>query len=198
VLAIKKTDVALQVVWGEVYAPDFPDSEGDFMRADTIRDMAWGFMRKGLTDRIDVQHSQQESGSYVVESFIARDGDATFIPGSWVIGVKVPDPVIWAQIEKGELNGFSLDGFGFRQKTTIELELPELPELLKGETDHVDGHKHGFSVHFSEQGAFLGGQTGIAHDGHFHKILRGTVTEEAQGHTHRFSFVEGVLHARAA
>jgi hypothetical protein len=29
--------------------------------------------------------------AYVVESSIARDDDGLFIPGAWVLGVKVPD-----------------------------------------------------------------------------------------------------------
>ena len=40
--------------------------------------------------------------------------------------------------------------------------------------------------------------TGPGPDGHVHKILRGTATEETDGHSHRFSFVEGVLHAQVA
>jgi hypothetical protein len=53
-LTIKKQDDALQVVWGEVYAPGFPDSQGDFMTAETVREMAWRFMRKSDTreDRV--------------------------------------------------------------------------------------------------------------------------------------------------
>jgi hypothetical protein len=37
-------------------------------------------MRKGALGKIDVQHDRRESGSYVVESFIARDDDSVFIP----------------------------------------------------------------------------------------------------------------------
>ena len=113
-MAISKVDAELQIVYGEVYAPDFPDSEGDYMTRETIREMAHTFMRKSLGGNIDVQHSQERSGAYVVESFIARDDDSVFIPGSWVIGVKVPDPELWAQIKSGELNGFSLDGKAMR------------------------------------------------------------------------------------
>lgn len=193
----KKTDDELQVVWGEVYAPGFPDSQGDFMTAEGIRQMAWNFMKKQALHKVDVQHCQQESGSYIVESFIAREGDPVFIPGSWVVGVKIPDPEIWGLVKSGELNGFSLDGFGIRRKTTLEIEMPE---VLKGETDMVDDHTHGFSVRFGENGEFLGGETLPSLDGHMHAIVKGTVTEPAGAtpHTHRFSFVEGVLDAQAA
>jgi Putative phage serine protease XkdF len=93
------------VVWGEVYAPGFPDSQGDFMTAETVREMTWRFMRKSDMGKIDIAHGQQKSGSYVVESFIARDDDSTFIPGAWVIAVKVPDPAVWQMVNSGKLIG---------------------------------------------------------------------------------------------
>ena len=189
---IKKLDKEEQVVFGEVYAPGFPDSQGDYMSAEQIKKMAYNFMRKGVTSNIDVEHTQQRSGSYVVESFIARDDDPVFIPGSWVIGVKVPDPKVWGLVKSGELNGFSLDGCGIR---TDSVFVVEMPELLKGETTDSAGHRHVFTVKFDQAGNFLGGQTDPGPDGHIHVIKRGTVTEPAALHSHRFSFVEGVLNA---
>ena len=194
-MAISKLDHELQVVYGEVYAPGFPDSQGDYMTRETIREMAFEFMRKGNGANIDVQHSQEQSGAYVVESFIARDDDSVFIPGSWVIGVKVPDPELWAQIKSGELNGFSLDGKAMRVDSVLEIDMPD---FLRGETEAAAGHSHTFHVRYDDQGNFLGGMTGPGPDGHVHKILRGTATEDTDGHSHRFSFVEGVLHAQAA
>jgi hypothetical protein len=189
-IQIKKFDRDEQVVFGEVYAPGFPDSQGDYMSPEEIKKMAYNFLRKGHVGNIDDDHSQVPNGSYVVESFIARPDDPTFIPGSWVLGVKVPDEAVWHRVKSGELNGFSLDGFGQRTEKPIVLEMPE---LLKGETDNVEDHTHSFVVKFDRQGNFLGGMTNPAADGHLHRIIRGTVTEPAQGHVHRFSFVEGVL-----
>lgn len=192
---LTKFDDEQQLVYGEVYAPGFPDSQGDFMTRETIQVMAHDFMRRGLVSKIDVNHSQQESGCYVVESFIARDNDDTFIPGSWVLGVKVPDTQTWSLIKSGELNGFSLDGVGVRVDTVIEVEMPE---TISGETVESDGHRHRFFVKYDKDGNFLGGRTDRAPDGHWHEILRGTATELTGGHSHRFSFVEGVLNAQAA
>ena len=191
---IKKLDDEEQVVFGEVYAPNFPDSQGDVMSREEVKKMAYNFLRKGVTSNIDVNHSQDPSGSYVVESFIARDGDPIFIPGSWVIGVKVPDAAVWKMVKSGELNGFSLDGYGVRTPTTFSVEMPE---LLKGETMTEGNHSHQFVVKYDRQGNFLGGYTNPASDGHVHQIVRGTVTEPSSGHVHRFSFVEGVLNVAA-
>ena len=193
-IQIKKLDQEEQVVFGEVYAPGFPDSQNDFMSPEEIKKMAYNFVRKGLASNIDVNHTQMPSGSYVVESFIAREGDPTFIPGSWVLGVKVPDPTVWQMVKSGELNGFSLDGIGVRTPKSLVIEMPE---LLKGETEGVRGHTHSFVVKYDQHGNFLGGYTNPALDGHMHQIVRGTVTEPTNGHAHRFSFVEGVLNVAA-
>ena len=193
-IQIKKLDHEEQVVFGEVYAPGFPDSQGDFMTPEEIKKMAYNFLRKGAPSNIDVNHSQEPSGSYVVESFIAREGDPIFIPGSWVLGVKVPDETVWQMVKSGDLNGFSLDGFGVRTPTTFAIEMPE---LLKGETMPEGNHSHQFVVKYDRSGNFLGGYTNPASDGHTHLIVRGTVTEPSHGHVHRFSFVEGVLNVAA-
>ncbi len=194
-LSIKKSDDDLQVVYGEVYAPNFPDSQGEFMTVATVRNMGWGFLMKGNVTKIDVQHNQKMAGCFVVESFIAREGDPTFIPDAWVIGVYVPDKELWGLIKSGELNGFSLDGYGARVATEITLEIPE---LLKGETDEVEGHTHEFYAVYDAEDNFVGGNTSKAEDGHQHVIISGTATEYAgnPSHRHRFSFVEGILNAQ--
>lgn len=195
-MGIQKADDELQMVWGEAYAPGFPDSQGDFMTAETVRNMAYGFMRKMALDAVDTNHSREKNGSVILESFIARDNDDTFIPGSWVIGVHIPDQGVWDLVKSGELNGFSIDGKGFRVEKTLEVEMPD---TLTGDTSTAeDGHSHTFYVKFDAEGHFIGGQTSAAEDGHTHVISRGTCTDDAQGHSHRFSFVEGVLNVQTA
>jgi hypothetical protein len=194
VLSFKKTDAEMQVVWGEVFAPGIPDSQGDVMDVDDIREMMFRFMKADRLKKIDVRHSTAESGAAVVECFQARDGDPDFIPGSWVLGVWCPSEV-WAEVKKGDLNGFSLDGMGIRVDTTIELEMPE---QLVGETSETDGHLHAFVVKYDHAGNYLGGSTGPGgKDGHTHSIVKGAATETTQGHNHRFSYVEGLLDAQA-
>lgn len=194
---IKKTDAEQQLVFAEVYAPMLVDAHEDFMSAETIRNMAYDFMRKGLTDAVDTNHDREKNGSYIVESFIARDDDTIFIPGSWVVGIKV-DNETWALVKSGEINGFSLDGMGVKNPTTLEINIPS---SIVGETDEgSDGenlHKHKFIVTFNEDGDFVGGNTTVALDGHFHRIVNGTITEAAgtPPHTHRYAFVEGIIEA---
>lgn len=200
-VAFKKAEADLQIVWGEVYAPVLmPDSQNDFASAETIRDMCYGFMAKGDMYAIDTEHDKEANGCYVVECFVAREGDPDFIPGSWVMGVKIPDPELWGLVKSGEINGFSLDGVGIQVPTLVEVDVPELLTGMTGVNSEGDytgvAHEHEFFVKFDENGNFLGGVTDVGPDGFAHQIKRGTVTETANGHNHRFSFIEGILSAR--
>lgn len=186
---IKKADAELQIVFGEVLAPGLVDAQGDCMSAEEIRKTAYRFLQKGRQGAVDTNHDRATNGSHVVESFIARDGDSTFIPGAWVIGVRVPDPALWARIKKGELNGFSFEGIGLRATTTVQIDIPD---SVAGSSQEAAGHSHRFVVSFDEAGHFLGGETDEV-AGHRHGIVKGTVTEESAGHFHRYSFAERLL-----
>lgn len=186
---IRKSDKKKQIVYGEVYIPDIPDSDGEFMNREEIEKMAHGFMANQKTHKIDIQHDNKEYGLYAVESFIARKGDETFIEGSWVLGVHIPYADIWELVEKGELNGFSLEALVSKKQVEIELTLPV---LLTGITEESDGHVHHYSVFIDEDGNFSGGSTNEV-EGHSHTISRGTATDKTNGHSHRYSFVEYLL-----
>lgn len=185
-MEIKKLDEELQIVYAEVYVPGIPDSDNDFMSVETVREMAHNFLAEGRVAKIDHEHSRDTITAAVVESFVARKGDPDFIADSWVAGVKIFDPEIWELVKSGEINGFSLDGIGQGKDTELEIEIPE---FVKGETIEEAGHSHIFQVRFDEEGEFLGGQT-IDDSDHTHLIKRGTITEKANDHAHRFSFVE--------
>lgn len=185
----KKLDDAKQVLYSEVYAPGVPDSQGDFMTADEIEQMAWNFMQSGNLRNIDREHDQRfVHGDCIVESFIARTADPDFIPGAWVVAIHVPDPLQWSLVKNGTYNGLSMDGDADRLDKNIELEMPD---KLEGMTSVTNDHEHRFVVAYSPTGEFLGGITDVV-DGHQHTISRGTVTDEADGHTHRFSYVEQI------
>jgi hypothetical protein len=178
-----------RIVWGEVYVPNVPDSDGDYMNEETIRKMAYKFMQSLRLKNIDVQHNNAAIlGACVVESFIARKGDPDFIESSWVVGVHVPDDATWGKIKKGEINGFSIEALVSGSPSTLELEIPP---VIRGLTSKSEDHEHEFFVSYDHVGKFLGGRTNTV-DGHFHLIKQGTVTEEERGHAHRFSYVESV------
>lgn len=178
-----------RMVWAEVYAPDRPDAHNEFMDRETIRKMAHDFMRSGKLDQIDMCHDNKVvKGCHVVESFIARDDDPVFIPGSWVAGVHIPDDDTWEKVKKGELNGFSIEAFVEMEEVEVEMEIDP---VVTGKTSihKDDDHEHTFSVAYGDDGKFLGGKTNVV-NGHYHVIKAGTVTEVADGHRHKFSSVD--------
>jgi hypothetical protein len=199
VVTFSKNDEMLQIAYAEVYTPNVPDSHGDFMRSDEIRKMAHDFLARGLTKNVDVEHDNELRDCAIVESFIAREGDPDFIPGSWVAGVHIADPELWDQVRKGEINGFSLQGVGMTTPSQVEIDVPS---DVKGLTVKSEGdeHWHAFSVRFDDAGNFIGGTTiATFPEGaidHVHAIKHGTITEpygeDDANHTHRFSFVEGL------
>lgn len=199
-ISVKKADEELQIVWGEVYVPDIPDTQDEFMTAIEIEKMAHKFMMHGLTvGAVDVQHDGKiRQGCYVVESFIARKGDPDFIEGAWVAAVKILDEELWAAVKSGELNGFSMQATVFSTEKEIELEIPE---LVKGKTQigsDGDDHRHTYTVKFDPEGEFLGGTTNVV-NGHKHVIRRRSITGEAadpvgealaDGHFHRYTLLD--------
>lgn len=191
---IKKFDDAEQLVWGEVYIPGYPDSQGDFMSPGSIKKTAYNFMKSSRMGAVDTNHDEIPNGSYIVENFIARKCDDIFIPDAWVAAVWVANDY-WPLVKSGDLNGFSLDGLAKREKTTLSMDIPD---ILKGDTSEDDGHSHVFFVKYDVKGQFLGGQTSYARDGHYHLIKAGTVTERSAGHSHRFSAIDSLIHHNLA
>lgn len=196
-IAFKKESAPKRMVWAEVYTPDVPDSDGEFMRAEEIEKMAYGFMRSMKLDAVDHMHDNiQVDGACVIESFIARKGDPDFNEGAWVVGMHIDNDETWDKVEKGEINGFSMEALV--HKTVLEVEL-ETPPVLAGKTmihkteGSEDAHDHDFMVAYGDDGRFLGGKTSPAgNPPHVHVIKRGTLTEEAAGHSHRFAHVDQV------
>jgi hypothetical protein len=193
--------VAKRLVWGEVVAPNRPilpdkgtTGPSEFMTAESIETMAYDFMRQLKLRQIDVQHNNKLTpGVTVVESFIARPGDPDFIEGAWVLGVHVDDDELWRQIEDGELNGYSMEAWVFRESVEVEIEIPP---IVTGSTDEVDGHTHTFTVQYGMDAEFLGGETDeVSTDTvplHKHAIIGGTITQLSAGHRHRFSAVDNI------
>jgi hypothetical protein len=192
--SVKKADDELQIAWGEVYVPNVPDTEGDFMSPIEVRKMAYHFMAKSQMRASDTQHDNRPNGSIVVESFIVREGDQDFIEGAWVVGMHVADPELWAKVKKGEINGFSLQAEVNFKKSKLTMLIPS---AVAGVTGESSGHAHRFSVALDDEGQLLGGSTDFM-DGHFHVIKRSTVTEPAgdDGHKHRYAVVKGLTDAQ--
>ncbi|ALT58120.1 protease [Pseudomonas phage SM1] len=177
-----------QVAWAELLVPDTPNVYGDVYTREAIVGFRDAYMEANYG--LDLEHDGEDirnTGYYIVESFIAREGDPDFIPGSWVLGVKVLDSDIWNRILTGDLNGFSFEALVGLEPITL-LYSDEMEQVLvhgTTEPDPFDGHTHSFSVVLGPLNKVISGSTGET-DGHFHPITTHTVTGHAAGHNHRF------------
>lgn len=110
----RKFDLEKRLVYAEVYLPDVEDAHGHSMTRDEIEKMAHGFLKNARTMQIDINHDNRtDYGCYMVESFIARDGDPDYAAGAWVGVVKVLNDDVWKKIKEGEITGFSFEGMGY-------------------------------------------------------------------------------------
>ena len=163
VVRIGRVDAEKRLIFGEVYAPNTLDTYGEFVTAEDLELMCHRFMGEldNLKETIDTNHDNVPNGCFPVESFIARSGDPDFTVGSWVLGVKVGSDHIWAQIKKGELNGFSFEALVRPVDCTVTLRQQR---DLVGETEEADGHTHLFFVQVNEQGRVISGHTSMDAD----------------------------------
>lgn len=185
-----------RIVYAEVYAPMRPDTDGMYMTAEDIEIMAHNFLADGFTDQVDLQHDNVlVPGASIVESFIAREGDTVFLPGSWVVGIRVNNDDVWQQVLDGKINGFSVQAEVFFEETDVRLKDTE--NEVTGHTSIDEGHSHKFVVWYNEQGSIIGGETDTV-DGHKHLITVSTNTRKATSgsgieHKHVFASVDNLI-----
>lgn len=187
----KKDDQGFErLVFAEVLIPEALNTYGDFHTRESVREFAYGFMLNGFG--IDMNHDNIDLSDdvHVVESFIARDNDPDFIPGSWVVGMHIANDELWNAVLSGDVNGYSYEAFV--RKFDVEVTVPD--ERIKyGETepDPLDGHVHGFYVILDDADRPLLGGTTVANN-HSHTISSHTFTDSAYGHTHIFNYIESL------
>lgn len=197
---VKKADEEMHVVWGEIYVPDIPDTQDEFMVAAEIEKMAHKFLMDGLSvGAVDVQHDGDiRKGCYIVESFIARKNDPEFIEGAWVVAMKICDDDLWADVKSGKLNGFSMQASVYVTDRVVTLEVPDQVEGLTQVASDGDDHRHRYLVRFDSNGDFVGGVSDVV-NGHKHSIRRRSITEMstdpvnkelADGHFHRYTLLD--------
>ena len=85
--------------------------------AETIREIAQIFAKKGLNNSLNVEHTSENAGSYVFQSYIVDTEKGISAPkglesinGAWVIGVKVESKTMWDAVKSGKAQGFSVEG----------------------------------------------------------------------------------------
>lgn len=177
-----------RVVMAEVLIPEVPNVFGDYWTEREIMEAAYMFMKKGYI--IDVEHQREDVsglGVYVVESFIAREGDPLFIKGSWVVGMRIEDDEMWNQVLSGELNGFSYEALVKTLAAVLEYDDDNFRSGVT-EPDPFDGHRHSFAVWVDDNNRPISGGTDEV-NGHSHTITTHTITDTAANHVHRYTIL---------
>jgi hypothetical protein len=113
---IMKIEAKKQMVGGIIYEPNEVDTQDDYTDANEITAARDGFMEKYAKDpkRIKVMHKGKAFYFPIIECFQpdqdTKKGNGIIKAGAWWLMVKVTDPEIWASVEKGDLQGFSMGG----------------------------------------------------------------------------------------
>lgn len=114
---ILKADDEKRVVTGIVLEPETIDAQADVMSEAEIERTAWDYVRKSRT--IGFRHSAK-SQAQLVESYIApvsmTVGKQKVKKGTWIISVHIPDDETWDMVKKGDINAFSVGGYGKREE----------------------------------------------------------------------------------
>lgn len=182
---IEKTDPIHKVVKGIVYTANDVDTDGETMSIEDVQKSCWNFLAQRKEKNIDIQHDWQESGCFVVESYMTEKNDPNFPENSWIMAVKCTDE-IFDKVENGDLNGFSFGGYS---QKFVQRVMLEVAKQIVGETyenlnkDVIPAHQHTFIMWFDNDGKIVKGHTDTIMD-HSHTISYGTSTDKELGHSH--------------
>lgn len=117
------TDESKHIVTGIAMRANYPiyrnDESGEFyvfFSKDTIEKMMNKFMREQRTFDISLNHNQDVTDCYLVESFLINK-ERGICPkefldvedGSWVISVKIDNPDVWNEVVNSDVKGFSIE-----------------------------------------------------------------------------------------
>jgi hypothetical protein len=182
---ITKTDKIHKVVKGIVYTAGDVDTDGETLSKDDVQKACWNFLAQRKEKNIDIQHDWQQSGCYVVESYMTEKDDPNFPENSWVMAVKCTDE-IFEKVVHGDLNGFSFGGYS---EKFVQRVMLEIAKQIMGETnenlnkDIIPAHKHNFILWYDNNGKLVKGHTDTV-NGHSHTITHGTATDISVAHSH--------------
>jgi hypothetical protein len=119
---VLKAKTPKQILYCVVAEPGDVDLHDDVWDLDEIEKAAHQYLLESRV--VGDSHSKNARGNLikadagVVESFIApvdfEVGAEKILKGSWVIAIKVNDPEMWAQVERGDITGVSIGGTGYR------------------------------------------------------------------------------------
>lgn len=130
-----------RIITGVALRADYPilrfeDGEYFYVKfsPQEIEKMAYKFMKEKRLDSVNINHSQNEGGIFLIESYIldSKHNIQEFKDvalGSWIVSYKVENQLVWEAIKKGQLNGFSVEITGILSPVKDEFKAKELNEM---------------------------------------------------------------------
>ena len=108
-----------------------------FFSKETIEKAQELFMNSLKNNKATVEHEKDVEGVSVIETWIKEDdndksnlyGFSDLPIGSWLVKMKVYNDDVWQQVKKGDLKGFSIEGF-FVDKA-IEMQKGDILDLAE-------------------------------------------------------------------
>lgn len=144
---VAKLDEAKQIVYGVVLDPYIVDAHDDWIPPGEVERTAHDYLANA---RVVGRQHEGPAPAEVVESFVfqyptpedyrkavagqphriwrMRYGTEALHSGSWVLGVRILDSALWADVLSGELGAFSIGGFGVRTEVG-RVPMPEVEVL---------------------------------------------------------------------
>lgn len=127
------TGVALRANY-PIYRFDGDESFYLIFTPEEIEKMAYRFMKNQLLNNVNINHSTDVKGIYLIESFILKadhnmEAFNDIEKGSWMVSYKVENDKIWNDIKEGKLKGFSVELTGDIGRTS-KRELMDLYNML--------------------------------------------------------------------
>jgi hypothetical protein len=113
-------------VLGIVLEPEVVDAQKDIYSPEEVRQAAFRFMEQyrqmGLMHRAKVPDDRIA----ILESYISpTDFEMNGVhvkKGTWLLGIRVKDPELWAAIKSGDLTGYSIGGSAVRKPDTAVVQ----------------------------------------------------------------------------
>lgn len=122
VVPIFKADTRRRVIYAVVMEPNEVDAQGHYAQWEEITDaLHFWALNSQLMDHQHERTVPPEQAAPVeflqvpvdIEWPVDDAGTTVHIKaGSWVQGTKIFDPVLWGEIERGEINAYSIRGWG--------------------------------------------------------------------------------------
>ena len=109
-----------------------------FFSKETVKKASELFLKNGNQSNATLQHDGKIDGMTVVESWIVDDLEfdkskkyGSSVPiGTWMISMKVDNEDVWQRVKKGEIKGFSIEGY-FADKLEMQKEQELINQIIK-------------------------------------------------------------------